>query len=70
MEESHPHDIEGIGSEKWPVFLERNLVDDIITVSDVDGFNNVRQLAQREGLLVGSSSEQRYRCFGNKTTTR
>ena len=54
--ESHPHDIEGIGSEKWPVFLERNLVDDIITVSDVDGFNNVRQLAQREGLLVGSSS--------------
>ena len=35
--ESHPHDIEGIGSEKWPVFLKRNLVDDIITVSDVDG---------------------------------
>ena len=54
--ESHPHDIEGIGSEKWPVFLKRNLVDDIITVSDADGFNNVRQLAQREGLLAGSSS--------------
>lgn len=53
---SHPHDIEGIGSEKWPEFLERSLVDDILTVSDIDGFTNVKRLAEREGLLVGSSS--------------
>lgn len=54
--EAHAHDIEGIGSEKWPIFLERALVDDIITVSDKDGFENVKRLAQQEGLLVGSSS--------------
>ena len=54
--EAHAHDIEGIGSEKWPIFLERSLVDHIITVSDNDGFENVKRLAQQEGLLVGSSS--------------
>lgn len=54
--EAHAHDIEGIGSEKWPIFLERSLVDHIITVSDNDGFENVKCLAQQEGLLVGSSS--------------
>lgn len=54
--EAHAHDIEGIGSEKWPVFLDRSLVDNIITVSDKDGFENVKLLAKQEGLLVGSSS--------------
>ncbi|MFC0138009.1 cysteine synthase [Staphylococcus petrasii] len=54
--EAHAHDIEGIGSEKWPIFLDKSLVDDIITVSDKAGFENVKLLAKQEGLLVGSSS--------------
>ncbi|WP_436854327.1 PLP-dependent cysteine synthase family protein [Staphylococcus caeli] len=52
----HAHDIEGIGSEKWPDFLSKSLVADIIKVSDEDAFNNVKRIARQEGLLVGSSS--------------
>lgn len=53
---SHAHATEGIGSEKWPVFLDEQLVDGIFTVSDADAFNNVKDIANQEGLLVGSSS--------------
>ncbi|MBO1199331.1 cysteine synthase family protein [Staphylococcus simiae] len=52
----HAHDTEGIGSEKWPQFLKRQLVDGIFTIEDKDAFNNVKLLAMKEGLLVGSSS--------------
>ncbi len=53
---AHAHDTEGIGSEKWPIFLERRLVDGIFTIKDQDAFRNVKSLAKHEGLLVGSSS--------------
>lgn len=52
----HTHDIEGIGSEQWPRFLPHSLVSDIVKVSDKEAFNNVKQLAKKEGLFVGSSS--------------
>jgi len=52
----HAHATEGIGSEKWPTFLDRDLVDGIFTISDKDAFNNVKLIANKEGLLVGSSS--------------
>ena len=41
--------------------LEKSIVDDIITVSDNQGFENVKRLAKQEGLLVGSSSVQHYK---------
>ena len=53
---SHAHDTEGIGSEKWPSFLNKKLVDGIFTMKDQDAFNNVKLLANKEGFLVGSSS--------------
>ncbi|MBL3398664.1 MULTISPECIES: PLP-dependent cysteine synthase family protein [Staphylococcus] len=53
---SHAHDTEGIGSEKWPGFLEKTLVDGIFTISDKHAFENVKNIAKNEGLLVGSSS--------------
>lgn len=52
----HSHDTEGIGVEKWPIFLDRSLIHDIKVISDQDAFNNVSGLALNEGILAGSSS--------------
>ncbi|HVR72663.1 MAG TPA: cysteine synthase family protein [Vicinamibacteria bacterium] len=51
-----PHKVEGIGNSFWPAALERSLVDEIQTVGDDDAFAAVRELARKEGLLVGGSS--------------
>jgi len=48
--------IEGIGNTFVPATLDRKLVDEMVGVSDDDAFRTVRELARREGLLVGSSS--------------
>ncbi|MBF9298834.1 PLP-dependent cysteine synthase family protein [Mammaliicoccus sciuri] len=54
--EAHAHDTEGIGVEKWPPFLKRDLIDDIKVISDQNAFTNVSGLALNEGILAGSSS--------------
>jgi cysteine synthase A len=51
-----PHKIQGIGAGFVPDVLKLDLVDEIIKVSDDDAFKTAKQLAQREGLLVGISS--------------
>ena len=51
-----PHKVEGIGNSFWPGALDRSLVDEVRTVSDDAAFAAVRELARREGLLVGGSS--------------
>jgi cysteine synthase A len=51
-----PHKVEGIGNSFWPAALDRSLIDEIVTVGDDDSFAAVRELARREGLLVGGSS--------------
>lgn len=50
------HDTEGIGMEFMPVFMNRTLMDGIYTIPDDVAFRLVKELAQKEGLLVGSSS--------------
>jgi O-acetylserine dependent cystathionine beta-synthase len=54
--ESGPHKTEGIGMEFLPEYMETSYFDSIHTVTDVDAFNLVKELASKEGLLVGSSS--------------
>jgi len=50
-----PHKIQGIGAGFVPDILNREIIDEIITVSNDDAFATSRQLARTEGLLVGIS---------------
>ncbi|WP_404451631.1 cysteine synthase family protein [Virgibacillus necropolis] len=54
--EPGPHETEGIGMEFLPDYMNREYMDAIHTVSDNDAFRLVKELAAKEGLLVGSSS--------------
>lgn len=51
-----PHKIQGIGAGFIPEVFMRELVDEIITVSDDDAKITARQLAKDEGILCGISS--------------
>jgi cysteine synthase A len=51
-----PHKIQGIGAGFKPDVLKLDLVDEIFKVTDDQALQTARQLAQREGLLVGISS--------------
>jgi cysteine synthase len=50
------HGIQGLGAGFVPPVLNREIIDEVIQVSDVAAERTVRQLAQREGLLVGPSA--------------
>lgn len=50
------HQIHGIGDGFIPDVLDVNLVDMVFTVSDEEAIDTTRQLSQKEGLLVGTSS--------------
>jgi cystathionine beta-synthase (O-acetyl-L-serine) len=54
--ESGPHKTEGIGMEFLPDYMDRDYFDAIHTIPDEDAFRFVKELAAKEGLLVGSSS--------------
>ncbi|GAF24832.1 cysteine synthase A [Neomoorella thermoacetica] len=51
-----PHKIQGIGAGFVPPVLRREVVDEIITVTNEDAMETARRLAREEGLLVGISS--------------
>ncbi len=50
-----PHKIQGIGAGFVPPVLERELVDEVITVDDEDALETARLVARREGVLAGIS---------------
>ncbi|WP_121642967.1 O-acetylserine dependent cystathionine beta-synthase [Bacillus vallismortis] len=54
--EPHAHKTEGIGMEFIPGYMNESHFDEIYTVTDGDAFRLVKEAAEKEGLLIGSSS--------------
>ncbi len=51
-----PHGIQGIGAGFVPGVLNRQVIDEIITVTDDEALETAREVARREGILCGISS--------------
>ncbi|MEX2528411.1 MAG: pyridoxal-phosphate dependent enzyme [Gemmatimonadota bacterium] len=56
MPEGQPYKVEGLGNDKIPGTLDLDVVDDYVTVSDLDAFQTALRLTREEGLFVGGSS--------------
>ncbi len=50
------HKIQGIGAGFIPKVLNKDIIDEIITVSNEDAFQTARDLARKEGIFCGISS--------------
>lgn len=51
-----PHMIQGIGAGFIPATLDRDVVDEVITIDNETAFETAKQLIMREGILCGISS--------------
>ena len=53
---AQPHRIQGIGAGFVPSILNRDIIDEIITVTDENASDIAHKLAEQEGIFVGISS--------------
>jgi len=51
-----PHPIQGIGAGFVPAIFDANLIDEVIQVSKEEAFAFTREIAKKEGILVGIST--------------
>ena len=51
-----PHKIQGIGAGFVPDVLERDIIDEVITISNATAFATAREASKREGIPAGISS--------------
>jgi cysteine synthase len=54
--EAKPHKIQGIGAGFIPEVLKKDLIDEVISVTDEEAIDYGRRLAREEGILSGISS--------------
>lgn len=51
-----PHKLQGIGAGFVPEILNREIIDEIITITTEEAFEAAKRIAKTEGLLIGISS--------------
>ena len=51
-----PHGLQGIGANFVPAVLDRELIDEVVTVTETEAYASARAFGRTEGVLVGISS--------------